>query len=130
MASFINASAECKERNSSIAIPSTLKHSDTVLCNWELKKAPFTGEVGTESDTLNLDNLKSHGLFTATGNEFYFASACIELTRASMDEISVGDDRLKGCDPDMSYQRVRPWFCRQYSDPGERMWRFGGYREV
>ncbi|KIO02538.1 hypothetical protein M404DRAFT_1002147 [Pisolithus tinctorius Marx 270] len=126
MASFINASAECKGRNSkngqsmslvsklsipSIAIPSTLKHSDTVLCNWELKKAPFTGEVGTESDTLNLDNLKSHGLFIATRDEFYFASACIELTRASMDEMSVGDDIL-------------------YPDPGERMWRFGGYREV
>ncbi|KAI6017866.1 Indoleamine 2,3-dioxygenase [Pisolithus marmoratus] len=139
-------------------------YSDTVLYNWELKKAPSASETETEPEWgLDLQNLKSQDVFTGTRDEeeeFFLSSARIELRgvevlelmRASMDEMFVGDDiairritsyltRLagvvqaltgllmdvrKGCDPDVFYHRVRPRFCGQDSDPGERKWTFEG----
>ncbi|KIO06662.1 hypothetical protein M404DRAFT_943108 [Pisolithus tinctorius Marx 270] len=32
----------------------------------------------------------------------------------------------RGCDPDVFYHCVRPWFCGQVSDSAERMWKFEG----
>ncbi|KAI6141958.1 Indoleamine 2,3-dioxygenase [Pisolithus thermaeus] len=151
-----------------LQLPPIATYSDTVLYNWELKTAPSPCEMEAESEwscTLDLDNLKSQDLFTGTRDEeeFFLASArielrgveALELMRASMDEIFVGDDiavrritsylsRLagvvhaltsllmdvrKGCDPDVFYYRVRPWFCGQDSDPGERKWKFEGIDE-
>lgn len=151
-----------------LQLPPVATYSDTVLYNWELKRAPSTREMETESEwacALDLDNMKSQDLFTGTRDEeeFFLSSArielrgveALELMRASMDEIFVGDDiavrritsylsRLagvvhaltsllmdvrKGCDPDVFYHRVRPWFCGQDSDPAERKWRFEGIDE-
>ena len=76
----------------------------------------------------------------------------LDLMRDTMDEMFVGDDialhritqyltRLgevvhelaqilmdirKGCDPDVFYRSVRPWFCGQDNDPGRRKWEFEG----
>ncbi|KAI6006205.1 Indoleamine 2,3-dioxygenase [Pisolithus orientalis] len=148
-----------------LQLPPIATYSDTVLYNWELKKAPSTCEAETGLEwacTMDLDNLKSQDLFTGTRDEeeFFLASArielrgveALELMRASMDEMFVGDDiavrritsylsRLagvihaltgllmdvrKGCDPDVFYHRVRPWFCGQDADPAKRTWKFEG----
>ncbi|KAI5993972.1 Indoleamine 2,3-dioxygenase, partial [Pisolithus albus] len=148
-----------------LQLPPIATYSDTVLYNWQLKRAPPTREMEIESEWacgLDLDNMKSQDLFTGTRDEeeFFLSSArielrgveALELMRASMDEIFVGDDiavcritsylsRLagvvhaltsllmdvrKGCDPDVFYHRVRAWFCGQDSDPAERKWRFEG----
>ncbi|KAI5985204.1 Indoleamine 2,3-dioxygenase [Pisolithus marmoratus] len=149
-----------------LQLPPIATYSDAVLYNWELKEAPSTSEMETEPEwALDLRKLKSQDLFTGTRDEeeFFLSSArielrgveALELMRASMDEMFVGDDiavrritpyltRLaevvqaltsllmdvrKGCDPDVFYHLVRPWFRGQDSDPGERKRTFEGIAE-
>ena len=159
-----------------LQLPPIATYSDTVLYNWDLRlpRRPSADmdagvRVLEEGDTSicapALNNLRSQDLFTGTLDEesFYLASARIELRgvealdlmRATMDEMFVGDDiavrritlylaRLaevihelveilmdvrKGCDPDFFYRSVRPWFCGQDADPAGRAWEFEGVGE-
>ena len=142
-----------------LQLPPVATYSDTVLYNWALK-SPV-------DDTMPpaLDNLRSQELFTGTNDEqeFYLASArieirgveALELMRASMDEMFVGDeiamrritgylDRLvdvvndltrilfnvrNSCDPEFFYHHIRPWFRGEDSDPMHRKWIFEGLDE-
>jgi indoleamine 2,3-dioxygenase len=79
----------------------------------------------------------------------------LELMRATMDEVFVGDAiavrRItaylqamshvireltglllgvkEGCDPDVFYRDIRPWFRGEDSDPGKRIWIFEGLED-
>jgi indoleamine 2,3-dioxygenase len=130
-----------------------ITYSDDVLYNWALK-------VPSAEPTPALDNLRCLTLFTGKRDEeeFYLSSARIELRgvdaleimRATMDELFVGDDlaarritrylhslvrviddlaRLllavrDGCEPEAFYHEIRPWF--NGADSGSRKWTFEG----
>jgi indoleamine 2,3-dioxygenase len=136
-----------------LQLPPVVTYSDDVLYNWALK-------MPSTEPTPGLDNLRCLTLFTGTRDEeeFYLASARIELRgvdaleimRAAMDEIFVGDtlaarritrylqslvrvlDDLArlllavrdGCDPDVFYHEIRPWF--NGADSGSKKWTFEG----
>ena len=159
-----------------LQLPPIATYSDTVLYNWDLHVphrpsadtdagVRVLGEGDTSICAPALNDIRSQDLFTGTLDEesFYLASARIELRgvealdlmRATMDEMFVGDDiavrritlylaRLaevihelveilmdvrKGCDPDFFYGSVRPWFCGQDADPAGRVWEFEGVGE-
>ncbi|KAI9568150.1 Indoleamine 2,3-dioxygenase [Boletus coccyginus] len=139
-----------------LQLPPVATYSDTVLYNWVLK-CPTD-----EATPPALDNLRSQDLFTGTNDEqeFYLASSrieirgveALELMRATMDEMFVGDDiavrRItgylcqlasvvdeltsillnvrRGCDPEFFYHNIRPWFRGEDSDPMNRKWVFEG----
>ena len=169
-----------------LVLPPILTYSDDVLYNWAYLVPPNTHtsclshtaesdlDLDPDSDPLflplppipTIDNLKCLTLFTSTNDEseFYLASARIELAgvrmlelmKATMDEIFVGDDlalrriaqylkemaialremtRLllnvrEGCDPEFFYQQIRPWFKGEDSMPGGRKWIFEGIETV
>jgi len=142
-----------------LQLPPVATYSDTVLYNWVLKSPT------DETTPPALDNLRSQDLFTGTNDEqeFYLASSrieirgveALELMRATMDEMFVGDDiairRItgylrqlasvideltsillnvrKGCDPEFFYHSIRPWFRGEDSDPMNRKWIFEGLDE-
>ncbi|KAH7884234.1 Indoleamine 2,3-dioxygenase [Phlebopus sp. FC_14] len=147
------------EVSSQLQLPPVATYSDTVLYNWRLR---------SESDEMTppaLENLRSQDLFTGTNDEqeFYLASSrieirgveALELMRATMDEMFVGDeiavrrittylhklasvvdelkdillDVRKGCEPEFFYHSVRPWFRGKDSDPAHREWVFEGLDE-
>ncbi|EGO24243.1 hypothetical protein SERLADRAFT_467213 [Serpula lacrymans var. lacrymans S7.9] len=144
--------------SSQLQLPAVGTYSDTVLYNWDLK-SPSSDPIPA------IHNLRSQDLFTGTNDEqeFYLASSrieirgveALELMRATMDEMFVGDDiavrritsflhkmtkvvdELKdillavrdGCDPEFFYHSVRPWFCGADSDPAKRKWVFEGLEE-
>ncbi|KAG6334744.1 hypothetical protein ID866_4345 [Astraeus odoratus] len=148
-----------------LQLPPITTYSDVVLYNWDLKAPAAVQDTDVPVPTPDLNNLRSQDLFTGTGDEeeFYLASArielrgveAIELMRATMDEMFVGDavavrritaylrslgdvvqdltglllDVRKGCDPDVFYHQVRPWFTGQDSGPGARAWVFEGIDE-
>ena len=140
-------------------LPPVLSYSDNVLYNWELKTP--------SSDVLPaLDNIRCQTLFTDTNDEqeFYLCSArielrgveALELMRATMDEMFVGDaiavrritaylhqmatvikdlnalllSVRDGCDPQVYYRDVRPWLRGADSDPRKRKWVFEGIDTV
>jgi indoleamine 2,3-dioxygenase len=136
-----------------LQLPPVITYSDDVLYNWALK-------VPSTEPTPALDNLRCLTLFTGKRDEeeFYLASARIELRgvdaleimRATMDELFVGDDlaarritrylhslvrviddlaRLllsmrEGCEPETFYHEIRPWF--NGADSGSHKWTFEG----
>ncbi|OCH89689.1 Indoleamine 2,3-dioxygenase [Obba rivulosa] len=143
-----------------LQLPPVLTYSDDVLYNWAFRTPP-------QSDAFRppvpaLDNLRCLTLFTGTRDEeeFYLASARIELRgvhalglmRAMMDEAFVGDATAlrritallhdlarvigdlktilgavrEGCDPQVFYDEIRPWFKGADSDPQKRRWIFEG----
>ncbi|KAI5985208.1 hypothetical protein EDC04DRAFT_2913939 [Pisolithus marmoratus] len=98
-----------------LQLPPIATYSDAVLYNWELKEAPSTSEMETEPEwALDLRKLKSQDLFTGTRDEeeFFLSSArielrgveALELMRASMDELFVGDD--------IAVRRITPYLTR------------------
>ncbi|KIJ10764.1 indoleamine 2,3-dioxygenase [Paxillus involutus ATCC 200175] len=147
------------EVSAHLQLPPVATYSDTVLYNWDLKSP------SEETATPALDNLRSQELFTGTNDEqeFYLASSrieirgveALELMRATMDEMFVGDeiavrritgylhklaavvdelksillDVRKGCEPEFFYHSIRPWFRGEDSDPLERKWAFEGLEE-
>jgi indoleamine 2,3-dioxygenase len=136
-----------------LQLPPVITYSDDVLYNWALK-------IPSAEPTPALDNLRCLTLFTGKRDEeeFYLASARIELRgvdaleimRATMDELFVGDDlaarritrylhslvrviddlaRLllsvrDGCEPETFYHEIRPWF--NGADSGSHKWTFEG----
>jgi len=74
--------------------------SDNVLYNWDIIRPRGRNELGIEPPAL--DNLRSQDMFTGTidEQEFYLASArielrgveALELMRATMDEMFIGDE--------------------------------------
>lgn len=154
-----NISIPLLEVAAHLQLPPTATYSDTVLYNWALK---FPTD---ETTPPALDNLRSQDLFTGTDDEqeFYLASSrieirgveALELMRATMDEMFVGDEialrRItgylhqlasvvddltsillnvrKGCDPEFFYHTIRPWFRGEDSDPMNRRWVFEGLDE-
>ena len=136
-----------------LQLPPVATYSGTVLYNWALKSP-------TEDATPPvLHNLRSQDLFTGTNDEqeFYLASSrieirgveALELMRATMDEMFVGDEIVlrhitdylhqlaavvddltrillnvrKGCDPEFFYHSIRPWFRGEDSNPMGRSFR-------
>jgi indoleamine 2,3-dioxygenase len=147
------------EVSAHLHLPPVATYSDNVLYNWKFKLP------SEESAPPTLDNLCSQDLFTGSNDEqeFYLASSrielrgveALELMRATMDEMFVGDeiavrritgylyklaavvddlqsillDVRKGCEPEFFYHSIRPWFRGQDSDPLDRKWIFEGLEE-
>ena len=154
-----NISIPLLEVAAHLQLPPVATYSDTVLYNWALKSPT------DETTPPALDNLRSQDLFTGTNDEqeFYLASSrieirgveALELMRATMDEMFVGDEIAvrrvtgylhqlasvvddltsillnvrKGCNPEFFYHSVRPWFRGEDSDPMDRKWVFEGLDE-
>ncbi|KAG1729872.1 Indoleamine 2,3-dioxygenase [Suillus paluster] len=146
-----------------LQLPPVVTYSDNVLYNWDIIRPRESNELGFQSPAL--DNLRSQDMFTGTidEQEFYLASArielrgveALELMRATMDEMFVGDaiairrisaylhklasvvqdlkgillDVRKGCDPSTFYHTIRPWFRGADSDPAHRKWVFEGVED-
>ncbi|KAG0706715.1 Indoleamine 2,3-dioxygenase [Suillus ampliporus] len=146
-----------------LQVPPVVTYSDNVLYNWDIILPGAQNELGFKPPAL--DNLRSQDMFTGTidEQEFYLASArielrgveALELMRATMDEMFVGDeiairritaylhklasviqdlkgillDVRKGCDPSTFYHSIRPWFRGADSDPAHRKWVFAGVEE-
>ncbi|OAX42708.1 Indoleamine 2,3-dioxygenase [Rhizopogon vinicolor AM-OR11-026] len=146
-----------------LQLPPVVTYSDNVLYNWDIIRPRDQNELGVEPPAL--DSLRSQDMFTGTidEQEFYLASArielrgveALELMRATMDEMFVGDeiaisritgylhklasivgelkdillDVRKGCDPSTFYHTIRPWFRGADSDPAHRKWVFEGVEE-
>ncbi|KAG1905406.1 Indoleamine 2,3-dioxygenase [Suillus fuscotomentosus] len=146
-----------------LQLPPVVTYSDNVLYNWDIIHPRAQTELGFEAPAL--DNLRSQDMFSGTidEQEFYLASArielrgveALELMRATMDELFVGDkiairritaylyklasvvgdlttillDVRKGCDPNTFYHSIRPWFRGADSDPAHRKWVFEGVEE-
>ncbi|KAG2347840.1 Indoleamine 2,3-dioxygenase [Suillus weaverae] len=149
--------------SSHLQLPPVVTYSDNVLYNWDIIRPRAQNELGFEPPAL--DNLRSQDMFSGTidEQEFYLASArielrgveALELMRATMDELFVGDEiairRIttylhklasivhdletillnvrKGCDPNTFYHSIRPWFRGADSDPAHRKWVFEGVEQ-
>lgn len=149
--------------SSHLQLPPVVTYSDNVLYNWDIIRPRAQNELGFEPPAL--DNLRSQDMFSGTidEQEFYLASArielrgveALELMRATMDELFVGDeiairrittylhklasivhdletillDVRKGCDPNTFYHSIRPWFRGADSDPAHRKWVFEGVEQ-
>jgi indoleamine 2,3-dioxygenase len=142
-----------------LQLPLVYTYSDCVLYNWSLKD-PTAQDP--DSAAPSPDNLRCMTLFTGTSDEeaFFLCTArielrgadALELMRASMDEMFVGDalavQRVASyltalapiihditslllslraeCDPTVFNSRIRPWLCGADSDPGRPRWVFDG----
>jgi len=82
-----------------LQLPPVVTYSDNVLYNWDVIRPRAQDELGIEAPALN--NLRSQDMFTGTidEQEFYLASArielrgveALELMRATLDEMFIGD---------------------------------------
>ncbi|KAG2146115.1 Indoleamine 2,3-dioxygenase [Suillus bovinus] len=82
-----------------LQLPPVLTYSDNVLYNWDTIRPRVRNELGFEAPAI--DNLRSQNTFSGTTDEqeFYLASArielrgveALELMRLTMDELFVGD---------------------------------------
>jgi indoleamine 2,3-dioxygenase len=143
-----------------LELPPVVCYADSVLYNWDFEFPPSSSD-----EIPTLSNLRCQTLFTQTLTEsqFFLLSARIELIgvaaldimRATMDEMFVGDDiaarritgflwklqevvkkmkeqlhglRGTGCDPDTFYNEVRPWLAG--CDSNKRPWVFEGMKEA
>lgn len=145
-----------------VDMPPLLTYADTVLYNW-VPKSP--SDAGSDAPTVTVHTLRTKTMFTNLRDEeeFYLCSGrielrgveALELMRATMDEIFIGDAtavrRITGylgtmagvvaeltgllqgvrraCDPDVYYNDVRPWFRGEDSDLARRKWVFEGLGE-
>jgi indoleamine 2,3-dioxygenase len=141
-----------------LQLPPVNTYTDNVLYNWTLKfpsssglptisnlrcQTLFTGTRDEEEFYLSSTRIELRGV------------EALELMRATMDEAFVGDsiairrittylqamsrviteltDSMlavkEGCDPDVFYRDIRPWFRGEDSDPGKRKWIFEGLEE-
>ncbi|KIM40736.1 hypothetical protein M413DRAFT_446127 [Hebeloma cylindrosporum] len=140
-----------------LQLPPVLTYSDDVLYNWNLDN-PSNEELPTESTircqtTFTSTNDEAE-FYLVSGRMELAGVDALELMRSTMDEAFVGDDiairritdylrqlgeiihRLRtmllevknGCNPDVFYHDVRPWFRGEDSQSG-RKWVFEGIEQ-
>lgn len=143
---------------SQLQLPPINTYTDNVLYNWAFKYPspsglPTLGNLRTQTLFTGTTDEEEFYL-TSTRIELRGVEA-LELMRATMDEAFVGDDiafrRIttylqtmsgviselktlllairKGCDPDVFYRDIRPWFRGADSDPRKRKWIFDGLED-
>jgi indoleamine 2,3-dioxygenase len=141
-----------------LQLPPVNTYTDNVLYNWALKSPSpfglptisnlqcqtlFTGTKDEEEFYLSSTRIELRGV------------EALELMQLTMDEIFVGDSiavrrittylqnlsRIimdlkdlmlavkEGCDPDIFYRDIRPWFRGEDSDPRKRKWIFEGLED-
>ncbi|KAF5352309.1 hypothetical protein D9758_011959 [Tetrapyrgos nigripes] len=136
-----------------LRLPPVLTYADTVLYNWALKK-PQHSPVPNLSNLRSVQTFtgtQSEEEFYLTSARMELrGTEALELMRSTMDEAFVGDniamkritsylltlatviadlkklllDVKEGCDPQVFYNEVRPWFMG--IDSGKRGWVFEG----
>jgi indoleamine 2,3-dioxygenase len=136
-----------------LQIPPVITYSDDVLYNWALKvpsTEPTPALDNLRSLTLFTGTRDEEEFYLASARIELRGVDALEIMRAAMDELFVGDalaarritrylhnlvrvlDDLArlllavrdGCDPDMFYHMIRPWF--NGADSGSRIWSFEG----
>jgi indoleamine 2,3-dioxygenase len=136
-----------------LQLPPVITYSDDVLYNWALK-APSTGPIPALDNLRILTSFTGtrdeEEFYLASARIELRGVDALEIMRATMDELFVGDaiaasritrylhslvrvlDDLArlllavrdGCDPDVFYHQIRPWF--NGADSGSRNWTFEG----
>ena len=138
-----------------LQLPPVNTYADNVLYNWTLvSPAPF--DLPTISNlrcqTLFTGTKDEEEFYLSSTRIELRGVEVLELMRVTMDELFVADaiairrittylqmmsgvikelkDLLlavkEGCDPDVFYRDIRPWFRGEDSDPGKRKWIFEG----
>lgn len=134
-----------------LLLPPVLTYSDDVLYNWRLKEGSeelecihlFTGtndeaEFYLTSARMELRGVEALTLMRMTLDELFLSDdiAILRITSYLIrlaTVISELKDLLmkvrEGCDPEVFYQSIRPWFKGQDSSPSGRPWIFDGVAE-
>lgn len=136
-----------------LQLPPVITYSDDVLYNWALKvpsAEPAPALDNLRSLTLFTGTRDEEEFYLASARIELRGVDALEIMRATMDELFVGDalaacritrylhslarilDDLTrlllavrdGCDPDVFYHSIRPWF--NGADSGVRKWTFDG----
>jgi indoleamine 2,3-dioxygenase len=136
-----------------LQLPPVITYSDDVLYNWELKvpsAEPTPALDNLRCLTLFTGTRDEEEFYLASARIELRGVDALEIMRAIMDELFVGDglaarritrylhnlsrvlDDLSllllgvrdGCDPDVFYHEIRPWF--NGADSGSRNWTFEG----
>ena len=139
-----------------LQLPPVITYSDDVLYNWALKvpsTEPTPALDNLRSLTLFTGTRDEEEFYLASARIELRGVDALEIMRATMDELFVGDtlasrritrylqslvrvlDDLArlllavrdGCDPDVFYHLVRPWF--NGADSGSKKWTFEGLDE-
>ncbi|KAK0236233.1 Indoleamine 2,3-dioxygenase [Armillaria nabsnona] len=141
-----------------LQLPPVLTYSDDVLYNWDLKtpsESPVPALDNLRSQSLFTNTNDEQEFYLTSARMELRGVEALELMRATMDEAFVGDDiamrritgflhRLstvidelkvlllsvrEGCNPEVFYHDIRPWFKGADSDPQKREWTFEGLDE-
>ena len=151
----VSISVPLIELSTELSLPPILTYSDTVLYNWALKdpRGPVSPDNIRMVSNLSLTTSEEHFYVVSARIELRGVEA-LEIMRSSLDEAFIGDtlalrsianylQRLSfviddlsglllsvrdGCDPNVFYQEIRPWF-RGWSTGG-REWLFEGVDEA
>ncbi|KAH9040653.1 Indoleamine 2,3-dioxygenase [Lactarius pseudohatsudake] len=136
-----------------LQLPPVITYSDDVLYNWALKvpsEEPIPALDNLRSLTLFTGTRDEEEFYLTSARIELRGVDALEIMRATMDELFVGDalaarritrylhslarvlDDLTrillavrdGCDPDVFYHSIRPWF--NGADSGTRKWFFDG----
>ncbi|KIK52428.1 hypothetical protein GYMLUDRAFT_64259 [Collybiopsis luxurians FD-317 M1] len=144
-------------------LPPVITFSDTVLYNWHSQAASDTASPnphGLQSQTTFTDLPDEEAFYLSSARIELRGAEALRIMQSSMEEIIVGDevaierltsyllqlrviindlkilllDVRKGCDPDIYYNDVRPWFRGEDSDSyvefgQKRRWVFEGAGE-
>ncbi|KAF8896021.1 Indoleamine 2,3-dioxygenase [Infundibulicybe gibba] len=138
-----------------LQLPPVITYSDDVLYNWE-PRAPSAADGpemnNLRCQTLFTGTTDEEEFYLASARIELRGVEVLELMRATMDEAFVGDEiairRITGfmvqmaavirelramllavrdgCDPEVFYRDIRPWFRGADSDPLKRKWVFEG----
>ncbi len=141
---------------SHLRLPPVLTYSDDVLYNWAFKSPAPTSPVPALDNirclTLFTGTRDEEEFYLASARIELRGVEALSLMRATMDEVFVGDaiavrritsylhtlagvieDLTKlllavreGCDPQVFYNEIRPWFRGADSDGQQRKWVFEG----
>lgn len=141
-----------------LQLPPVNTYTDNVLYNWNLN-SPSSSGLPTISNlrcqTLFTGTKDEEEFYLSSIRIELRGVEALELMRATMDEAFVGDSiairRIttylqtmshvikeltslmlavkEGCDPDVFYRDIRPWFRGEDSDPGRRRWVFEGLED-
>ncbi|KAF8899707.1 Indoleamine 2,3-dioxygenase [Mucidula mucida] len=136
-----------------LQLPPVLTYSDDVLYNWELPSSQSFPTIENLKCQTTFTGTRDEEEFYLTSSRMELRGVeALELMRETMDEAFVGDeiavrriteylhrmatviDELKellmrvrdGCDPNVFYDQVRPWFKGVDSSPDGKKWEFEG----